>query len=426
VAHHPKPAYRASRNLWFVEVGKQQIPLGKHPEGLPAPKKKQTAGGKRGEWDPPRAVLEEYHRVMTRLGQGDGSAAPPGSQPDEAPSVAEVLDDYLSWLKAQPHKAERTVRWYAKYLQSFLDSLDDQLMPAAGLSPAHVTRWLNLHPGWKSGRRGAMVAVQRAFNYSAKEGLLQAAGLSSPLAGMEKPPQGRREQVVSAEELAEILSFAKDREFSDLVEAAWATGARPQELFTVEASFFDERNSRWVFPVKLSKGKRVQRVVYLSEPMVEMTRRLAARWKEGPLFRNSEGMPWCQSSVKCRFQRLRVAMGLKKAEKLGLLPPKLKRLTLAQRADSEKVREHAAKMKARRRAIKGLAMRQAAMYSLYSFRHSFCTRALVEGIDAVTVSVLMSHSDTTMISRHYAHLTERPGHLRDVANRLGEAGGSAR
>jgi integrase len=424
VAHHPKPVYRASRKQWFVEVGSKQIPLGKHPEGLPEPKKKNASGGRRGEWDPPKPILDEYHRVMTRLGQGDGDVVPPGSRPGDAPAVAEVLDDYLTWLQAQPHKAPRTVRWYAKYLQSFLDSLDDQLMPADRVSPRDVSLWLSLHPGWKSGRRGAIVAVQRAFNYSAKEGLLKASGLQSPLAGMEKPPQGRREQVVSPEELSAILSHAKDREFSDLVEAAWDTGARPQELFTVEASFFDVKNSRWVFPVKLSKGKRIQRVVYLSERMVEMTRRLAGRWREGPLFRNSEGKPWCQSSVKCRFQRLRVATGLKRAEKLGVLPPKLKRLTLAQRADPEQVRQHAAKKKARKKAVKELAMQHAPMYSLYSFRHSFCTRALVEGVDAVTVSVLMSHKDTTMVSRHYSHLTQRPNHLRDAANRLSGGGDS--
>ncbi|MFO0927869.1 MAG: tyrosine-type recombinase/integrase [Gemmataceae bacterium] len=425
MAHHPKPAYRASRNLWFVEVDKQQVPLGKHPEGLPPPKKKHTAGGKRGEWDPPKAVLDEYHRVMAELGeQGKGPLAAPARRPGEVPSVAEVLDEFLTWLSAQPHKAERTVGWYRKFLQSFLDSLDDQLLPVDLVSPRHVTAWLNSHPGWTTGRRGAIVAVQRAFNYSAKEGLLQAAGLSSPLSGMEKPPQGRREQLVSAEEFSEILRFVKDQEFRDLVEAAWATGARPHELFTVEASFVDWKNGRWVFPVRLSKGKRVQRVVYLSERMVGLTRRLSERWAEGPLFRNSEGKPWRQSSVKCRFQRLRRAMGLDKADRLGLLPPKVKRLTLAERADPAKVREHADRAAARRRELTRRARRHGTMYPLYAFRHSFCTRALVEGADAVTVSVLMSHKDTTMISRHYAHLAQRPGHLRDVANRLGGAGGS--
>lgn len=63
-------------------------------------------------------------------------------------------------------------------------------------------------------------------------------------------------------------------------------------------------------------------------------------------------------------------------------------------------------------------------YSLYSFRHSACTRMLADAkLDAVTASVLMGHRDTTMISRHYAHLAPRPEHLRDAANRSSGASG---
>jgi len=35
----------------------------------------------------------------------------------------------------------------------------------------------------------------------------------------------------------------------------------------------------------------------------------------------------------------------------------------------------------------------------------------------VTVSVLMGHRDTTMISRVYSHLSQRHDHLREAANR---------
>jgi hypothetical protein len=43
--HKPMPAYRASRDLWYVEIDGRQIPLGKHPEGLSEPKKSKTKGG---------------------------------------------------------------------------------------------------------------------------------------------------------------------------------------------------------------------------------------------------------------------------------------------------------------------------------------------------------------------------------------------
>jgi hypothetical protein len=123
-----------------------------------------------------------------------------------------------------------------------VESLEDLALPVTDLTPSHVTHWLTLHPGWTSGRRGAITSIQRAMNWSAREGLLKAMGVRSPLAGMEKPPQGRREQLVSEAELNAILTNARDECFQDLVFAAWDTGARPDELFTVEASFFDATN----------------------------------------------------------------------------------------------------------------------------------------------------------------------------------------
>jgi hypothetical protein len=40
------------------------------------------------------------------------------------------------------------------------------------------------------------------------------------------------------------------------------------------------------------------------------------------------------------------------------------------------------------------------------------------GLDAVTVSILMGHRDTVIISRHYAHLTERRDHLKNAAKQI--------
>jgi integrase len=248
--------------------------------------------------------------------------------------------------------------------------------------------------------------------------------MSSPLAGMEKPPQGRREQLVSVAEFANLLGCVKDQCFRDLVVSAWETGCRPHELFTIEASFFDGANGLWVFPLRESKGKRYRRVVYLTDRVVEMAKRLAQLHPSGPLFRNADGGPWCVSSVKCRFQRLRTALGLKKLKELGLLPPTLKHLTKAERQEVGKREEHREQVRARGATIRKLAREHGKRYSLYSFRHTACTRMLADAkLDAVTTSVLMGHRDTTMISRHYAHLAQRPDHLRDAANRWSGASG---
>jgi len=420
VPHYPKPFFKLNRNTWYVEVGRVQHPLGKHPVDLPPPKKRG------GMWDAPRAILDAYHAKMSELQHGVGHAP---VVVDGPPAVATVLDEFTGWLKGrvtEGSKAPRTLAWYADYLVSFLEFLRGEepgrpqvpSLTADRLQPLHVYRWVDAHPDWKSGKRGAMVAVQRAFNWAAKAGLLAALGGRSPLAGLEKPPQGRREQLVTHAEFEDILSWVKDRCFADLLEASWETGARPHELFSVEARFVDLANGRWVFPVRESKGKKVQRVVYLTEKVLAITRRLMADHPEGPLFRNSDGNPWCVSSVKCRFQRFRDEIGRRRLVRLGLMPRKIKRLSYAERQEPGRREAHRQAVLARRRQVKALAKPHGTKYSLYSFRHAFCTAALESGqLDAVTVSVLMGHQDTTMISRHYSHLTERLSHLREAVRK---------
>ena len=112
-------------------------------------------------------------------------------------------------------------------------------------------------------------------------------------------------------------------------------------------------------------------------------------------------------------------------KELGLMPPKIKRLTNIEKADPERVRRHQHARKEQRQFIHRLALQHGTMYPLYAFRHSYCTELLVLGEDAVTVAVLMRHKDTTMISRHYAHLTQHQEHLKRAVNRRRESEGAS-
>jgi integrase len=141
----------------------------------------------------------------------------------------------------------------------------------------------------------------------------------------------------------------------------------------------------------------------------------------GPLFLNTDGRPWSPSALNCRFARLRMALGRKKLDEMGLTPPKIKRLTKPQRSDATARTVHREALSERRRQIAALARRHVPRYSLYTFRHSWCTHALERGVDAVTVATLMGHRDTTMISRHYAHLMQRRDHLRESVRKAAGA-----
>ena len=271
-----------------------------------------------------------------------------------AESVTAVIDAFLEWT--QKHRAQRTYEWYLQRCQWFVDSIPS--LTVAQLKPFHVQQWLDAHPKWSDGhRRGCIIAVQRAFRWALKMGYID----RNPVAYIEKPQGGRRDRIISQEEYDTLGSLVRDEQFRDLVTTAWETGARPQELLKVERRHVNLEHSRWVFPQKEAKGKRRIRIVYLSDVALGITQRLMLQHPDGPLFRNTAGRAWTVFAVNCRFERIK------------------------KRIDTK--------------------------YCLYNFRHTFATRMLQSGMDALTVSVLLGHSDTSMLGRVYQHLSHNPEHL---------------
>ena len=57
-------------------------------------------------------------------------------------------------------------------------------------------------------------------------------------------------------------------------------------------------------------------------------------------------------------------------------------------------------------------------YSLYALRHSWATQALLNGVDPLTVAILMGHEDPSMLSRVYQHLALNPKHMLAEAERV--------
>jgi integrase len=150
-------------------------------------------------------------------------------------------------------------------------------------------------------------------------------------------------------------------DFRDLVTVAWETGARPQDVTRMEAGHIEVKNQRAVIPMKEAKGKKRIRIVYFTDNALEVVTRRMERYPEGALFRNTRGSMWTTFSVDCRFKRL--------VEKFG-----------------KKI-------------------------ALYDLRHSFSTRLLEAGVDPLTVSLLLGHVDTTVLTRVYAHTAQNSEHL---------------
>jgi integrase len=189
----------------------------------------------------------------------------------------------------------------------------------------------------------------------------------------EKPKCGRREVVISPEEYEQILTYVRNDEFRVLLQVAWETGARPQDLLRAQGRHLDIPQRRLVFQTQESKDKSHPRILYFTDAAWELLgKRIVAKGTQH-LFTNTDGLPWETDAVNCAFSALH-----------------------------------------RRMNKSGVTFRR---YCLYHFRHSWLDRMLKAGVDALTCAILMGHKDPSQLARTYQHLSRSPDYLRAALNK---------
>jgi hypothetical protein len=206
LTRRPKPWFRPSRGVWYVTYQGKQHNLGSGPE---------------------EDAEDAFHELKKRT-------------KDEAIVSNEaavcVMDDFLTWC--EKHRAPRTYDWYKDHLEAFAQHIGT--LPLAKLKAYHLQEYLDAHT-WSGGhKRGVITAIQRAFRWAYKLGKID----SFPLRGIEKPPAGKREQIVTPEEFATILSHVRDDAFRDLLNVSWEVGCGPQESLRVEARHMDLKHNK--------------------------------------------------------------------------------------------------------------------------------------------------------------------------------------
>ncbi len=274
-------------------------------------------------------------------------------------SLVAVADAFLDWV--QRHRSPDTYLWYQYRLERFVQRHPD--IRAADVRPFHAQKWVDSYTFSVTSRRNYLRTVKRCLAWATKQGYLD----KNPVDGLEIPSAERHEVFVSQEEFDALLSKVKDEAFRDLLIVTWETGFRPQESLRVEARHVDLANQRLVFPKSESKNKKVARVVYLTDKAAAIVKRITERHPSGKLFRNKRGKAWTTYAVNCRFCRLKEKLGKK--------------------------------------------------YSLYALRHAWATNALQRGVDPLTVAILMGHSDPSMLSKVYQHLSLNPKSMLESAKR---------
>lgn len=293
-------------------------------------------------------------------------------QPKHAPgwlTVRGVLKGFVRHSRKAHEPA--TAVWHSNLLGGFT-SLFGRL-PVSQLSRKHVLRWIRKSGYNPTSANRAIGALKRAFNWAVEEEYI----LKNPVAHVRKPKSLTRERILTAAERELILKSIRGPAFRDFVTGMTLTGCGPGEVARVRKEEVDLDLGVWILPKhKTRKQTGKPRVVYLCPEALELTKRLLLRCPaDGPLFRNSRGLPWTGNAIRIRFRNLR--------------------------------QKHP--------QLKGVIA--------YTYRASFATDALEAGVPDATVASLLGHSNTDTLHRFYSRLSQKVEHWKEAA---AKASGGAR
>jgi integrase len=231
-------------------------------------------------------------------------------------------------------------------------------MRIADLKPLHITEWVEGTKG--NYRRNLMRSMKTCMKWAADEGYIE----TSPLAKMKLPSAISRgdETYLTPEQWQKIITAVDDLDLFDLLTLLYETGARPGEIRLVESKNFDRVGRMIVYKKIDSKGKQFQRIIHLNDvAMAIMERRISVQ-PDGKLF----GFSATKLDTKCSQ----------------------------------------------------LVTKTGVTFVPYSLRHTFCTRAIMAGVDLETVAVLMGHVNLQMLSKVYAHIRRQSDFVKAGLNKI--------
>lgn len=299
------------------------------------------------------------------------------------PTFRKLADLFLQ--EAARTKEPETVKVQTVYLQSFCDFIGKR--KAMDIKVHHVSEWLIEHnkPGkvrgpkkrkpkpegspesvryqsWGESTRTTARSILRAcLNWAFNEGYIPA----NPLAKLKRGSYTRRERILTASERQRIREYLPEgiREFMLAIEK---TGARPfSELAKLTAEMVDWKAGTITLVKHKNAKKGKKRVIYLTDELQSVLRKLAEKHPTGPLFRSRTGIEWSKGTVN---------KWMRKVEKVLSIP----RLTP------------------------------------YAWRHTYITDCLAKGMTADIVAELVGNSPAT-ISKYYNHLSQRTDTLMQAA-----------
>ena len=302
------PWYRTSRNAWYATIGGRKVRL-----------------------DADRDKAVERFRALTET--------------PRATTVRGLIDAYLA--DRGPRVKPLTLDLYRSHALSFAAVAGS--MAASEVRPLHVSAWI---AGRSIGLNTATVArriVKAAWRWGLAEGHLESDQLGRLVVGT----VGRRREVTSEDVRAWIAAVDKPA-LRDWCTVSLGTGVRPGELIGLEWRHVDGTKR-----VATVAGKTGPRPLYLTGPVLDRLRAIAATRPAGPLLLTpSWRRPWTLNSLDYAFRRHSERCGI------SLVP--------------------------------------------YDMRHEFASSLHRRGVDVLTISRLLGHTSTAMAARHYVRVESGP------------------
>jgi integrase len=288
-------------------------------------------------------------------------AAPP-KPADAKPSrpVGALVPEYL-----------RTRKVSAGTLRAYRFALETHFLPAFGARPLaslaadEIEAWAD-RPGWSSSYRHNTLGAVGTF----------LAWAGHPL-DLHRPPKESRggDTVLSDAQFARVLAAYDSGYGGDLAALLTVlreTGARPQEVARLTCEVVD-----WPNACARLKGHKTARhgrarTLYFSAAAAAVLAAQRAKYAGGFLFRTRKGNPYTEKAIVQQMQRLSKRVGF--------------------------------------RAI-----------AYGAGRHSFATKALVEGVADTVVAAILGHGSTRMVHANYSHVAEQSRALRAAVERVSAA-----
>lgn len=302
-----------------------------------------------------RGNRKQAMQVFARLlTKQTGPVVSADPRPTPTRTVGQVMDSFLAHTAAR-HKPH-TVRTYRRFLEPFAAEFGTR--DAAAVRPAEVEAFANVSTWGNTTRHGCLTAIATAFRH---------AGLALKLAVPPKASRGA-ETVITATDAGRVIGRATG-DFHLLLQFLWLTGCRPSEAFALELNAVDWDNAVAILrDHKTAHATDRPRLLFLSAKAIAVLRGQAERYGYGPAFRMNNGQPWRLNAAVNRLWRINRSLG-----------------TTA---------------------------------TLYGFRHTFATDALIRGLPDAQVAALLGHSGTAMLHRHYAHVNAQARAMREALDRV--------